>query len=105
MKVYSQPGRAHLLEYMLFRWTPTHENIPQALQSRGADFNANTGTDLSMYYETLPAEEDNLEFAICLEADRLINTQICEEDLAAEMKVVRNEFERNEDDPLSTALD
>lgn len=98
---YGQAGMAHLLEHMLFRGTPTHENIPQSLQSRGADFNANTSSDRMMYYETLPAEGDNLEFAIRLEADRLVNTRIRKQDLAAEMKVVRNEFERTKNRTLS----
>jgi len=37
---------------------------------------------------------ENLEFAISMEADRLVNSTIRREDLDSEMTVVRNEFER-----------
>ena len=42
---------------------------------------------------------DNLEFAIRLEADRLVNSDIKREALLTEMTVVRNEFEMRENSP------
>lgn len=96
---YGEAGMAHLLEHMLFKGTPTHTNIPAALQERGAEFNGTTWLDRTNYYETMPAGDDNLEFAIGLEADRLVNSLIRAEDLASEMTVVRNEFERGENSP------
>ena len=66
---------------------------------RGAEFNGTTWLDRTNYYETLPANDDNLEFAISLEADRMINSFVRGEDLASEMTVVRNEFERGENTP------
>jgi zinc protease len=84
---------------MLFKGTPTHTNIPGALQERGAEFNGTTWLDRTNYYETMPAGETNLEFALRLEADRLVNSLIRAEDLASEMTVVRNEFERGENSP------
>jgi zinc protease len=97
---YGEAGMAHLLEHMLFKGTPTHPEVPKLLQERGADFNGTTWLDRTNYYETLPANSDNLEFAIRLEADRLINSFIRGEDLASEMTVVRNEFERGENSPI-----
>ncbi|MCO6454875.1 MAG: insulinase family protein [Pirellulaceae bacterium] len=94
-------GMAHLLEHMLFKGTPTHENIPQLLQERGASFNGTTNADRTNYFETLPASDENLEFAIRLEADRMMNSRVRGEDLASEMTVVRNEFERSENSPFS----
>ncbi|MFN5948582.1 MAG: M16 family metallopeptidase, partial [Pirellulaceae bacterium] len=60
-----------------------------------------TWLDRTNYFETLAAEKDNLEFAIRLEADRLVNSFVRGEDLISEMTVVRNEFERGENSPLS----
>src|SRR5215510_11360337 len=98
---YGEAGMAHLLEHLVFKGTPSHSNIPQALQGRGAQFNGTTSPDRTNYFETLPASDDNLEFAIALEADRLVNSSIKREDLASEMTVVRNEFERGENTPRS----
>ena len=93
---YGEGGMAHLLEHMLCKGTATHPDIMKALRDRGARFNADTTADRTRYYETLPATDDNLEFAIGLEADRLVNTVVKREQLITEMTVVRNEFERNE---------
>ncbi len=101
---YGEAGMAHLLEHMLFKGTPSHPKVPDALMNRGADFNGTTWLDRTNYYETLPATTpeqvaENLEFAIRLEADRLMNSFVKGEDLASEMTVVRNEFERGENSP------
>ncbi len=98
---YGEAGMAHLLEHMLFKGTPNHKSIPKLLQDRGADFNGTTWLDRTNYYETLPSEKDNLEFAIRLEADRMVNSYVNGEDLLTEMTVVRNEFEQGENSPES----
>lgn len=98
---YGESGMAHLLEHMVFKGTPLHPNVPKVLQERGAQFNGTTWYDRTNYFETLPASDDNLEFAIRLEADRMVNSFIRAEDLASEMTVVRNEFERGENSPRS----
>jgi zinc protease len=97
-------GMAHLLEHMVFKGTPTHRNIPALLQERGARFNGTTNSDRTNYYETLPADGENLEIALRLEADRLVNSLIRGEDLASEMSVVRSEFERSENSPTSVLM-
>ena len=96
---YGEAGMAHLLEHMLFKGTPTNSDIPQLLKDRGASFNGTTWLDRTNYYETMPASEDNLNFALQLEADRMINSRIDNEDLQSEFSVVRNEFERGENNP------
>ena len=96
---YGEAGMAHLLEHMVFKGTPTHQNIPRSLQERGAEFNGTTWLDRTNYYETLPASDENLEFALKLEADRLVNSFISADDLAKEFSVVRSEFERGENSP------
>lgn len=96
---YGEAGMAHLLEHMLFKGTPDHPEIPKALQERGARYNGTTWVDRTNYYETLPASDENLEFGIRLESDRLVNSFVKQEDLLSEMTVVRNEFERGENSP------
>ncbi len=99
MEGYGETGMAHLLEHMLFKGTPKHPNIPKDLRDRGAQFNATTSLDRTNYFETLNASDDNLDFALNLESDRLLHSLIRHEDLATEMTVVRNEFERGENTP------
>ena len=96
---YGEAGMAHLLEHMLFKGTPGYPDIPAELQKRGADFNGTTWLDRTNYFETLPAGDESLEFALKMEADRMMNSFIRAEDLASEMTVVRNEFERGENSP------
>ncbi len=96
---YGEAGMAHLLEHMVFKGTPTRPNIPADLKKVGAEFNGTTWLDRTNYYETMPASDENLEFGIGLEADRMVNSFIKGEDLASEMTVVRNEFERGENSP------
>ena len=96
---YGEAGMAHLLEHMLFKGTTKHPNIPKELQDHGARFNGTTWLDRTNYYETLPASPENLQFALELEADRMVNSLVRAEDLASEMSVVRNEFERGEKSP------
>lgn len=96
---YGEAGMAHLLEHMLFKPTAKHPQPDRDLQERGANYNGTTWVDRTNYYETLPASDDNLEFAIAWEADRLVNCPIKAEDLASEMTVVRNEFEMGENSP------
>ncbi|MEX2142011.1 MAG: pitrilysin family protein, partial [Pirellulales bacterium] len=98
---YGETGMAHLLEHMVFKGTPTHPNIPKALQEYGAQWNGTTSEDRTNYFETVNAGDKNLEFAIRMEADRLVNSRVKREDLLSEMTVVRNEFERSENDPSS----
>ena len=96
---YGETGMAHLLEHLVFKGTPNHPDIPAELTERGASPNGTTWFDRTNYFETFPATEDNLEWALDLEADRMINSFISAEDLESEMTVVRNEWERGENSP------
>ncbi len=94
-----EAGMAHLLEHMVFKGTPSYPNIWGALEDHGATFNGSTWVDRTNYYETLPSNDENIEFAIHMEADRMVNSDIAGEELAREMTVVRNEFEQGENSP------
>jgi zinc protease len=97
---YGETGMAHLLEHLMFKGTPSHPEVWKELQDHGAQFNGTTWFDRTNYFETLTATPENLDFALQLEADRMVNSFIAREDLDSEMTVVRNEFEIGENDPL-----
>mgnify|MGYP003336323382 CR=1 FL=1 len=96
-----ETGMAHLLEHLLFRGTPRHPEIKAEFQKRGSRFNGTTSYDRTNYFQTLPASRANLDWAIELEADRMLNANVSRKDLDAEMTVVRNEFESGENSPAS----
>ena len=97
---YGETGMAHLLEHLVFKGTPRHPNIPQELTEHGARPNGTTWFDRTNYFETFRATDKNLDWALDLEADRMINSFIAKKDLDSEMTVVRNEFERGENNPF-----
>ena len=98
---YGETGMAHLLEHLVFKGTPKHPNIPEELTAHGARANGTTWFDRTNYYETVSATEENLKWALDLEADRMVNSHISRTDLEKEFSVVRNEFERGENSPRS----
>ncbi len=97
---YGETGMAHLLEHLLFRGSERHPDIDRELNERGAQPNGSTWYDRTNYFEIFPASADNLEWALDLEADRMVNSFVRAEDLASEMTVVRNEMEAGENDPM-----
>ncbi|GAB1855761.1 pitrilysin family protein [Flavobacteriaceae bacterium MHTCC 0001] len=101
---YGEKGMAHLLEHMVFKGTPNHPDIPKELTERGARPNGTTYYDRTNYYETFNATDDNLEWALDLEADRMLNSYIAKKDLETEFSVVRNEFEAGENSPTRVLM-
>ncbi len=100
-EAYGETGMAHLLEHLVFKGTPCHRNVPQELTEHGANPNGTTWFDRTNYFETFAASDENLTWALDLEADRMINSYIAKSDLESEFTVVRNEFELGENDPGS----
>jgi zinc protease len=98
---YGEKGMAHLLEHMLFKGTKSHPDIKAELTRRGARWNGTTSNDRTNYFETFSATPQNLDWALEMEADRMINSRVSREDLDSEMTVVRNEFEMGENNPGS----
>jgi zinc protease len=101
---YGETGMAHLLEHLVFKGTPRHPNVPQELTSRGARPNGTTWSDRTNYFETFSATDENLNWALDLESDRMVNSFIAKKDLDSEMTVVRNEFELGENRPFGVLL-
>jgi zinc protease len=96
---YGEKGMAHLLEHMLFKGSQGFADLKGELTRRGARWNGTTSNDRTNYFETLSATRDNLEWALSMEADRMVHSRVSRQDLDSEMTVVRNEFEMGENNP------
>ena len=73
---YGEAGMAHIVEHLVSYGSPKHPDAKKEQQERGARRNASTTVDRTNYYETFPASEANLEWALDLEADRMINAPV-----------------------------
>jgi zinc protease len=93
-------GMAHLLEHMLFLRTKSGRDVKKELTDHGAQWNGTTSDDRTNYFETVTASDDNLRWAIGLEAERMVNMRMEKQLLDTEMTVVRNEFEASENNPF-----
>lgn len=96
---YGESGMAHLLEHMNFIETTDGRQIKNEIVAHGASWNGSTNDDRTNYYETLPASDENLRWALDLEAARMVKVKMEKKLLDVEMTVVRNEFERGENSP------
>lgn len=96
-------GATHILEHLLFKdsekFNKANGNaITDYLEWFGAYINATTWLDRTNYFEMLPA--DKVEEALAVEADRFRGSLFNDADLASEMTVVRNEYERSRNNPF-----
>jgi len=96
---YGETGMAHLLEHLMFKGSPKHPDITAQFADRGMQFNGTTSLDRTNYYEVFQASNDNLQWALQMEADRMTHSNIAKKDLDSEMTVVRNEYENGENSP------
>ncbi|MBU8883166.1 insulinase family protein [Kaistella sp. DKR-2] len=102
---YGEKGMAHLLEHMLFKSTKNLGDIKKQLSDKGGAANGTTWYDRTNYYEIFPSNDENLKWALMMEADRMINATILQSDLDKEFSVVRNEFEIGENDPTGVLME
>src|ERR1700691_2486512 len=73
---YGVTGMAHLLEHMNFILSTNGRNIKKELSDHGAQWNGTTDYDRTNYFETVTASDDNLKWAVGLEAERMVNMRI-----------------------------
>lgn len=93
-------GISHWVEHMMFRGT---ERFPRGALDRlisrvGGYHNALTYLDWTTYFETLPAEQ--LDLALEIEADRMVNARFVPEDTELERTVVISERQGAENFPV-----
>ena len=86
-------GLAHLMEHFMFTGSKNVPNYDQALQRVGAINNAYTSQDLTNYYVVLPAA--NLETALWIESDRMLELAFEQTSLDIQKQVVIEEFKEN----------
>jgi zinc protease len=99
---YGETGMAHLLEHMVFKTSKSGRELFKELTDRaGGFFNGTTNYDRTMYFESFPASEESLHWALGLETDRMVNMTMQKKDLDTEMTVVRNEMEAGENSPIN----
>ncbi len=104
-EVTGTTGATHILEHLMFKGTTQRDrskgnNVDQLLERTGAKYNATTWLDRTNYYENLASEQ--LAAVADMEADRMRNLLLRDEDRRPEMTVVRNEFERGENSPIQS---
>jgi zinc protease len=95
-------GVSHVLEHMMFKGTKNHPpgEFSRIIAANGGQENAFTGADYTAYYQNLAA--DRLEISLELEADRMRNLLLLDEEFAKEVRVVMEERRlRTEDKPLA----
>jgi zinc protease len=104
MEKYGETGMAHLLEHLMFKGTPKEpgKTIVGEFAKRGMRFNGSTFFDRTNYFETFASSDDNLGWALKMEADRMVHSNIARSDLDSEMTVVRNEMEMGENSPYGS---
>jgi predicted Zn-dependent peptidase len=84
-------GFAHLFEHMMFKGSSNvgdGEHFYQVF-SNGGSMNGTTNADLTLYFQTLPANQ--LELALFLEADRMRSLEITQENLDNQRQAVQEE--------------
>ncbi|RJR37237.1 MAG: insulinase family protein [Deltaproteobacteria bacterium] len=99
-------GISHLFEHLMFRGSETlgPEEFSRILQAKGGEINAFTTRDHTSYFENLPAE--HLELGLQLEADRLANLKLNDENFQTERQVVISERKlRSVDSPFGLVLE
>jgi predicted Zn-dependent peptidase len=92
-------GAAHFLEHLLFKSTPTRTavDIAQAMDAVGGELNAFTAKEHTCYYAHVL--DSDLELAVDLVADVVLNGRCAVEDVEVERDVVLEEIAMRDDDP------
>jgi zinc protease len=103
---WGKTGLSHMLEHMMFKGTKKYgpEDYSRIVQENGGQTNAFTSRDYTGYFATL--RSDRVQVVMDLEADRMANLNLREEDFVTERMVVIEERRmRTEDDPQSFLME
>lgn len=95
-------GMSHVLEHMMFKGTPDYPSgkFSEIIALNGGRENAFTSKDYTAYFQRIAS--DRLELCLQLEADRMTNLLLDEEEFKKEIEVVKEERRlRTEDKPTS----
>ena len=97
-------GVAHFLEHLMFKGT---DDIPPnqfsaLIEAQGGDDNAFTSWDYTAYFQRISA--DRLEMGMKMEADRMRNLRLTEDDVATEREVILEERAQRTDSQPDAAI-
>jgi zinc protease len=103
-----EPGKsgfAHFFEHMMFRGTPTYptEKYNAVIKSMGADSNAFTSDDLTVYH--ILAGVSALPTIVTIEADRFQNLDYAEAEFQKEARAVLGEYNKSSSDPMQPMIE
>ncbi len=93
-------GIAHFLEHLMFKGTDTvgPNQFSAIVEAQGGDDNAFTSWDYTAYFQRIAA--DRLDMVMEMEADRMRNLRLAEDDVATEREVILEErAQRTESSP------
>jgi zinc protease len=92
-------GYAHLFEHLMFRGSEhyTGQQRDEILKKAGADSNAYTTDDRTVYHEVF--SRDDLDKILELEADRFMHLKYAPDAYKTETRAVLGEFNKNSADP------
>lgn len=99
-------GVSHALEHMMFKGTPKYPLgvFSKTIAGIGGEENAMTNYDYTAYYEKIAATQLPISFE--LEADRMQNLMLSEEEFKKELKVVQEERRlRTDDNPQALTFE
>lgn len=85
-------GFAHLFEHLMFGGSANIPDFDGPLQNAGGQSNAFTSSDITNYYDIVPAH--NLETALWLESDRMLQLDFSQQSLDVQKKVVSEEYKQ-----------
>ncbi len=86
----TKTGFAHLFEHLMFGGSINIPDFDDPIQMAGGENNAFTNADVTNFYELLPSE--NIETALWLESDRMLQLKFSKKSLQTQKKVVIEEF-------------
>lgn len=94
-------GISHFLEHMVFKGStkrPTARDISEAVDAIGGEFNAGTSKDWTNFY--IKAGKNNIETAMDVLSDMVLNPLLKEEEIEREKGTIIQEIAMYEDTPI-----
>lgn len=103
------PGRtgfAHFFEHLMFEGSPNigRGEYFKIIQAAGGQLNANTSSDRTYYFQTLPSNQ--LELGLYMESERMLHAKIDSTGIATQKEVVKEEKRlRVDNQPYGSVLE
>jgi zinc protease len=90
---YGEIGTAKLTQRLLFKGTPNNPAIDKELARRGIRFSGKAWLEHTHFSAVLQPGEENLQWVLQMEADRMVNARFLQKDLDAEIAAILKEHE------------